>query len=309
VRYRALGRTGLRVSALSLGTASLGVEYGIAAPGEFGRPDEETSVRLVRAALDRGVTLFDTAPAYGNAERIVGRAIGRDPRAIIATKTLPCSHVVSGFGGTVISSVERSLREIDREVIDILQLPNASREMVEHPEVTRALVEAKKRGLVRFLGATVYQEDAALAIVKTGEFDTLQVAVSLLDQRKLRSVLPAASAAGVAVIARSALLKGALTPKAQWLPAELAPLRDATVRARDTLANGSWDRLPRAAMRYCLTVPRIASVLAGARTLAELDAAIEAEAAGPLGSLEVALATELAIDDERLLNPSHWPVA
>lgn len=309
MRYRPLGRTGLSVSALSLGTVSLGVDYGIAAPEGFGCPDEETAVRLVRAAFDRGVTLFDTAPAYGAAERIVGRAIGRDPRAIIATKTPVFTKAVSGFSRTVIASAERSLRELDRDVIDILQLPNATCEMVEAPEATLALADAKKRGLVRFLGATVYDEAAAQAIIKTGEYDTLQVAVSLLDQRKLRRILPAASSAGIAVIVRSALLKGVLTPKAQWLPEALAPLRDAAARARDTLANGSWDRLPQTAMRFCLTVPHVASVLAGPRTIVELDTAFEAEAAGPLDALVMARAAELAINDERLLNPSRWPVA
>jgi aryl-alcohol dehydrogenase-like predicted oxidoreductase len=74
------------VSALSLGTVSLGVDYGIDAPGGFGRPDEQDAIRLVREAVDRGVTLVDTAPAYGASERIVGLAIGGDRRVLIATK-------------------------------------------------------------------------------------------------------------------------------------------------------------------------------------------------------------------------------
>jgi len=311
MHYRPLGRTGLTVSALSLGTVSLGIDYGIEAPGAFGRPDEDTAVRVVKAALDRGITLIDTAPASGAAERIVGRATAGDPRAIVATKLAPYtgSYEASAFRRAVDASVESSLRALDRDAIDVLQLPNATREMIDNDDVTRALVDVKKRGLVRFLGATIYDEAAALAIIETGEYDTLQVAVNVLDQRKLRAVMPAAEAAGIGVIVRSAFLKGALTPKAEWLPAALAPLRDAAGRARDTLAGGSWELLPHAALRFCLSAPHVATVLAGARTLVELEAALAAEAAGPLDAQTMSAARKLAIKDDALLNPSRWPIA
>jgi aryl-alcohol dehydrogenase-like predicted oxidoreductase len=310
VNYRPLGRTGVTVSALSLGTVALGVDYGIAAPGEFGRPEEADAIRLVRAALDRGVTLIDTAPAYGDSERIVGRSAGRDPRAIIATKVALSHPAPSHLAPSHIrTSLESSLRALDRDVLDIVQIHNATRAMIDEGVVTEALLEARHRGLVRVLGASVYGEDAAMAVIGSGAYGVLQVALNALDQRMLQDVLPAATEAGVGVIVRSAFLKGVLTPKAQWLPGPLAPLRDAAVRARDLLAGGSWDRLPEAAMRFCLSVPRVASVLAGARTIAELDEALAAEAAGPFEAQVLSSAAQLALTDERLLNPSHWPVA
>lgn len=316
MNYRLLGSTGLRVSALSLGTASLGLDYGIAAPGEFGRPDEEAAVHLVRAALDRGITLIDTAPAYGNAERIVGRAIRSDSRAIIATKVSPPQLDAAGsgvgptaHGGSQLQrSLESSLRALNRDVLDIVQVHNATRELIESPAMTDALLDVKRRGLLRVLGATVYGEDAALAVVHSGAYGVMQVALNALDRRMMRKVIPAAAASGIGVVVRSALLKGALTSKAQWLPDALAALHDASLRARDTLAGGSWDRLPGVAVRFCLAAPHVASVLAGPRTIAELDIALEAEAAGPLDGPTLTRAGELAIDDERLLDPSCWPV-
>jgi aryl-alcohol dehydrogenase-like predicted oxidoreductase len=308
VNYRPLGRTGLTVSAVSLGTVSLGVDYGIAAPGGFGRPGEDEAIALVCAALDRGVTLIDTAPAYGSSERIVGRAAGRDPRAVIATKVHSPVGAVAGFGRIVITSLESSLRALDRDVLDIVQLHNATLEMIHEGAVTDALLDAKRRGLVRVLGASVYGLEAALAVIGSGTYGVVQVAFSALDQRMAETVMPAAEAAGIGVIVRSAFLKGALTPKAQWLPESLAPVRDAAARVRDLLAGGSWERLPDAAMRFCLSAPHIASVLTGARTLAELDAALAAEAAGPLNPSMLAAAAALALADERLLNPSYWPV-
>jgi len=129
----------------------------------------------------------------------------------------------------------------------------------------------------------------------------------VLDQRMMREVVPAAGAAGIGVVVRSAFLKGALTPKAPWLPDALVPLRDAAARARDALASGSWDALPRAAMRFCLSAPHVASVLTGARTLPELESALAAEADGQLDRDAMSLAATLAIDDDALLNPSRWP--
>ena len=309
MRYRPLGRTGLTVSALSLGTVALGVDYGIAAPGEFGRPGEDDAIRLVRAAIERGVTLVDTAPAYGDSERIVGLALRGRADVIVATKVNPAGTNTAAIERDVTASIESSLRALGRAALDIVQIHNATRAMVEEGVVTGALVDARRRGLVRVIGASVYGEDAAMAVIQAGEYGVLQVALNALDQRMLHTVLPAAAAAGIGVVVRSAFLKGALTPKAQWLPEPLAPVREAAARARDVLAGGSWERLPDAAMRFCLSAPTVASVLAGARTLAELDAAVAAEAAGPLDAATMTAAARLAMTDEQLLNPSYWPVA
>jgi aryl-alcohol dehydrogenase-like predicted oxidoreductase len=312
VHYRALGTTGLTVSAVSLGTVSLGVDYGIAAPGEFGRPGEREAIDLVRAAVDAGITLIDTAPAYGDSERIVGKAIGGDPRAIVATKVNVPAAAGAGrtaiAAGRVASSLEASLRALCRDVLDIVQIHNATRETIEDRAIADALLDAKRRGLIRAIGASVYGEDAALAAIESGEYGVLQVALNALDQRMRERVLPAAAAAGVAIVVRSAFLKGALTPKAQWLPEPLAPVRDAAARARDLLAGGSWEALPDAAMRFCLSVPDVASVLTGARTRAELAAAIAAEAAGPLDPSRLAASAQLALDDDALVNPARWPI-
>lgn len=314
MNYRSLGRSGLTVSALSLGTVALGVDYGIPAPGEFGRPDERASIELLRAAVDGGITFIDTSPFYGVSERLVGEALGGDPRAIIATKVWAGPGMAPGTehlspAQAIARSLAESRRVLRRDVLDVVQIRNATHAIIEEATATVALQEAKTRGEARCIGATVYDEESALAVIRDGRFDLVQIALSALDQRMLPRVILAAAAAGIGVIVRSAFLKGALTPKAQWLPEPLAPLRDAALRARDLLAGGSWERLPEAAMRFCLSVPHVASVLTGARTIAELDDALAAEAAGPFDPAVVANAASLALDDEHLLNPSHWPVA
>ena len=311
MQSRPLGRTGLTVSALSLGTVALGIDYGIQTPGEYGRPDDQAAIALLRAAVDRGITFVDTSPFYGESERLVGEALGTDSRATIATKVWAGPGMAPGTEHlTVPQAIARSItasrRVLRRDVLDVVQVRNATLAIIEDGAATAALCDAKASGLVINIGATVYDEETALAVIRDGRFDLLQIALSALDQRMLARVMPAAAAAGIGVIVRSAFLKGALTPKAQWLPEALAPLREAATRARDRLAGGFWDRLPDAAMRFCLSVPGVSSVLTGARTLEELDEAIAAEAAGPFDQTTLAGAADLALTDERLLNPAHW---
>jgi aryl-alcohol dehydrogenase-like predicted oxidoreductase len=299
VTNRPLGRTGLTVSALSLGTVPLGTNYGIGALDQLTRPGEEDAVALVRHAVERGITLIDTAPAYGDAEQIVGRAAAGDRRVIVATKV--------DARGDVAASIEASRRRLGRDVLDIVQVHSATAEVIGGGAVTRALVMARDQGSVRVLGATVYDVAAARAVIRSGEYGVLQVALSVLDQRMLRDVIPEAAAAGVGVVVRSAFLKGALTRRALWLPDALAPLRRAAERARDELAGGSWDDLPRAALRYCLSASEVSSVLVGVRTIAEVDAAADAAAAGPLDRDALTRAAALGIEQDELLNPARWP--
>jgi aryl-alcohol dehydrogenase-like predicted oxidoreductase len=291
---RTLGRTGLQVSAIGFGTVSLGIDYGIAAPGEFGRPSDGASIAVLRSALARGVTFYDTAPAYGESERLLGEALG--PEAVIATKI------------TVGEDVDRSLarsRERLKRPPEIVQIHNATVEILREGRLLSSLAAARDRGAFRFIGASVYTEAEALAAIECG-VDVLQVAYNLLDQRMAARVFPAAQKAGVGVLVRSAFLKGALTEKAAHLPDSLRELRDAADRARRTLGV-DWQGLPQVALRFCLSHPAISTVLFGARTASELEAALAALAEGPLPADALERCGGLALTDDRLLNPARWP--
>ncbi len=296
IELRNLGRTGLRVSSIGFGTVSLGLDYGIAAPGEFGRPPDEDSLALLRRAFSAGVTLYDTAPAYGESERLLGIALGEG--AVVATKVT--------IGDEVAQSLARSCSRLDRPQLDLVQIHNATVEILRGGRLLDGLEEARARGQLRFIGASVYSEEQALAAIESGRIDVLQVAFSLLDQRMAARVLPAAEAAGVGVLVRSAFLKGALTAKAAHLPPPLAPLQRAAERARDALGV-DWAGLPQMALRFCLSHRAISTVLFGARTDGELDAALDAAQAGPLPPSLLEKTAALALSDDNLLNPSKWP--
>jgi aryl-alcohol dehydrogenase-like predicted oxidoreductase len=311
--YKKLGRTDLSVSVISIGTVSLGVDYGIEVPGEFGRPEEVEAINLLKKAADEGINLFDTAPGYGTSERCLGEALRTRPDCYIATKvTIPHDsdgNILKGCTLTTFinDSLETSMKNLQRDHLDIVQIHNATVPVIHDGSIADCLLAAKDKGQINYIGASAYTEAEALAIIEAGCFDVLQVAYNILDQRMAKQVFPAAKHAGVGIIVRSALLKGVLTGKSEWLPEELSALKTAARKARDTLA-GTWDKLPETAVRFCQSASEVSSVLVGVRTNGELLEALNTAQAGSLPQPMLKAAKNLALNDDFLLNPSNWSI-
>ena len=313
MQYLSLGRTDLQVSRLALGTAAFGLDrYGIQKRGESGVVSEKNAVRLVRTAVEQGINFFDTARGYGESEAVLGKGLAACKPSVIATKvTVPPEYEKlssTDFANRVMDSLETSLRALGRDVLDIVHIHNATSRVLQECEILNILEGARAQGKLRFIGASVYGEDAALTAIRSGRVDVLQVAINLLDQRMLTKVLPEASQANVAIVARSCLLKGVLTERANLLPPHLHALKAAAKRVGEALGE-TWESLPKTAIRFCLSLPGVSSVLLGLRSLSELRAALAAEEAGPLPDTVMCRADELKLTGENLLNPSFWPSA
>jgi aryl-alcohol dehydrogenase-like predicted oxidoreductase len=300
---RTLGRSGLRVSRIALGTVALGLEYGIPTGSGGLKPDASDAERLLNRALDLGVNLIDTARAYGDSETIIGRALAsRRQEFVLASK-------VSSYPGEphrVAESVRESLRQLRTDFIDLVQIHCGAADKQPDPDTTAALLELKSAGAVRAIGASVYGEEAAAAAVRSGLFDTLQVAASALDRRLEKSLLPEAQSAGVGVLARSVLLKGALTDRWRYLPETLAPLKNA-VQQLERMCGGEVESLPELAYRYALGVPAIDSVLAGVTSESELESALRWAARGPLSAGLLAAIRAMEPLPNEILTPAYWP--
>ena len=307
--YTNLGTTDLRVSRLAVGTAAFGLDrYGIPKPGESDIAPAECVANIHRA-VEGGVNLFDTAPAYGRSENLLGEALADHKDCVVATKVSIPENVdkisQSELACRVNESLAESLRRLRREVLDVVQIHNATVPVLQQGDIVSCLERAREAGKIRCIGASVYGEAAALAAIDTGKIQILQVALSLLDQRMREKVIPAAKAAGVGVLTRSALLKGALTKRALWLPQRLRALSQASERAVKELGT-RWESLPGMALRFCLSVDGVHCVLSGVRNPAEVEDCLAACAAGPIAPDLLNKAYGLALDDERLLNPTHW---
>src|SRR4051794_27060620 len=232
MEYRNLGRSGLRVSAVGLGCNNLG------RPGT-GSESPEGAAALVGAALDAGITLFDTADIYGGrfglSEELLGAALqGRRDEAIIATKfghsSVPGDRLAwqdKGSRRYIRLAVEDSLRRLRTDYIDLYQLhtpdPHTPIE-----ETLAALDELVREGKVRYVGHTnlpAWQiADAAHVAAGGGwtPFVSAQDEYSLMERRVERDVLPASEHFGLGFLPYFPLAKGLLTGKvtrAQGAPA------------------------------------------------------------------------------------------
>jgi aryl-alcohol dehydrogenase-like predicted oxidoreductase len=310
-----LGRTGLRVSALALGTVELGLDYGIAVPGEFGRPAEDQAIRLVHSALDGGMNLIDTARAYGESEAVLGRALrGRRGEVLLATKVRTQRDDGSTPGGEELRRLMRealvtSLRLLQTDYVDIWQVHNVDAALLERRELlAEVFAGARRDGKARSVGGSTYGVEMPMAAIASDLFDMLQVTYSVLDQRLADRVLPAAAERDIGIVARSILLKGALTTRGDHLPDHLAQLRVRSRQFRDLVAEAGLEISPaQAAIAFGLAQPHIHAVLIGVRSERELREALGAAAIQLPADLLARLAA-LRLDDDDLLNPSTWDI-
>jgi 1-deoxyxylulose-5-phosphate synthase len=275
----------------------LGLAYGI----DAGKPSEQDAARLLHQALDLGVNLIDTARAYGDAEAIIGRHLaGRREEYILLSK------VQSGPAAG--EAVERSLRELRTDRIDIM-LIHCGADALPDPDTAAALLECRAAGRVRFAGASVYGEAAALAAIESDWCDCVEIAYNVLDRRPERRTLARAAERGTGVVVRSVLLKGALTPRILTLPETFEPLRNAAGQASRPVPDrpGDLSCLPELAYRFVLGHPAVHSALVGTAQIAELEAALRYAAGGPLQSEIAEHIRGLPILGEEWLNPGKWP--
>ena len=215
--YRPLGRTGEKVSVLSLGSG------GRNRLGQSRGAPREAMARLVRTALDLGINLFDTAPAYGDSEEILGNALARVDRStyLLATK------VTVTTPQEVDASVTRSLGRLRTDFLDVVQLhgvrPASYREVVD--ALLPVLHERRRAGDVRFLGITEASrhdpEHATLAMaLDDARFDTVMVTYNAGARSAEEFVLPRAAGAGTGVMVMKAVEPGAPAPAAYRFAAD-----------------------------------------------------------------------------------------
>ncbi|MCY4113622.1 MAG: aldo/keto reductase [Chloroflexi bacterium] len=293
MEYRRLGRTGLEVSLVSLGTGG---------PSRFGQERGTTPAaarRLVRRALDHGVNFFDTAQDYGDSESLLGQALDGVPRDdyLIATK---CTYrdgderVIAA--ADVSLAIDRALARLKVDVIDVMQIHGL---MGEHyDEVIErhlpVLKDAQAAGKIRFIGVTErFTHDPAHVMLRRAiaddHFDTLMVGYSLLHQGAERHVLPAAQAADIGVIIMIAVRRALSIPERLreviadlvergQLPADAVPA-DAPL---GWLVRGDVTSVVEAAYRFVREHNAVDTVLTGTSRPEHLDANVAALLRGTL---------------------------
>lgn len=273
MQYRPLASTGLEVSVLGFGAATLGNEYG--------PTDRAGAQRAVAHAIERGISFFDVSPYYGRtlAEERLGEALaGLRERVVLATKCGRYDVAEFDFRAERVErSLEESLRRLRTDRVELFQLHDV--EFVEPAilleEALPALAELKRQGKCRAIGITGYPVGHLQRLLERSPvpLDTVLSyarATPLCDDLGA-SLLPYAHARGISVLNASPLHMGALTPQGPppWHKAEPAVL-EAARRMVEALAARGLDA-PTVALRYALAEKRITSTFIGLSTEQEVE--------------------------------------
>lgn len=211
MHYRELGRTGWKVSTISFGAWAIG--------GTWGNVKDEESLAALHRALDLGVNFFDTADAYGDgrSEQLLAKLRReRSEPFLVATKAgrRLDPHVASGYTKQNLTSfVERSLRNLEVEALDLLQLHSPPTQVFYMPEVFDALDGLVKDGKLRYYGVSVEKVEEALKAIEYPNVQTVQIIFNIFRQRPLDLFFGEALRRKVGILARVPLSSGMLTGK------------------------------------------------------------------------------------------------
>ncbi|WP_426566782.1 aldo/keto reductase [Angustibacter sp. McL0619] len=290
---RPLGRTGLMVSPLTLGT----MEFG-------GKTDQDDARAVFGAALDAGINVVDTANVYGRgiSEEIVGALIKplRD-RLLLATKfSVPMDDRDPNSGGTsrraVIAACEASLRRLGTDHIDLYYIHRPSTQTAID-ETLRALDDLVRAGKIRYVGTSGFSGWQVVEALwcahdlRIARPAVEQVAYHLLDRRAERDLVPAALSHGTALTVWSPLAGGLLTgkyldgqqslgsrltPDNPWGAKHFTPAADTAVRALAEVARGVGVPLTALSLAWTLQRPGVASLVIGPRSVEQLGGLLEA---------------------------------
>jgi L-galactose dehydrogenase/L-glyceraldehyde 3-phosphate reductase len=321
---RKLGRTGLDISLLTFGCGAVG--------GLMTKGDPADQTRAVQRALELGINFFDTAPLYGDgaSETNVGRIFSElKPNVVLGTKVNVPPEGKQNIAAAIDRSIEKSLRRLRRDHVDLLQLHNSispeGRPRDLHPdvvlgEVVPAFDRLKKAGKIRFAGITAIGDTASLhRVVEARAFDTAQIVYNLLNPsggRALPAGYPAqdyrqlvvkAAEAGMGTIIIRVLAGGALSGEEARHPLgvqQVAPIGSGADYRSDVMQALQFDPAVAAAgvadkvelaIRFVASHPAVTTLQVGIATPDQFEGAAAAVAKGRLP--EAALARIRAIQD------------
>ena len=305
MELRTLGRTGWRISPIGFGAWAIGGDA-------WGSTDDRESLAALHRAIDLGVNFIDTADVYGDghSERLVAQ-VKRDRAGediIIATKAgrRLNPHVAAGYDRANLTAfVERSLRNLDTDALDLLQLHCPPGEVYHMPEVFGVLDDLTNEGKLRHYGVSVERVDEALQSLEYPNVQSVQIIFNLFRTKPAERFFAAAREAGVGIIARvplaSGLLSGKLRPDSQFAPRDHRSFNrhgeafdqgetfsgvdyDTGLRAVEELRPLALDgaTLAQTALRWILMFPEVTTAIPGARNPRQAEDNVRAATLPPL---------------------------
>jgi aryl-alcohol dehydrogenase-like predicted oxidoreductase len=304
MEYRTFGRTGWKVSAIGFGAWGIGGDV-------WGPTDDKTSLATLHRAIDLGVNFFDTADVYGDghSEQLIAEVRkARSEQIIVATKAgrrlVP--HIASGYNRQNLTSfVERSLRNLQMETLDLLQLHSPPSEVYTMPEVFGILDDLVQQGKVRFYGVSVERVDEALKAITYPNVQSVQIIFNMFRLKPSEQFFKAAREQQIGILARvplaSGMLTGKFTSSTQFDPNDHRNFNrhgeafdqgetfsgvdyetglKAVEELRTLVPDGAT--MAQFALRWILMFPEVSSTIAGAKNQQQIKDNVQAASLQPL---------------------------
>ena len=314
---RPLGRTGVNVSSLCLGTMMFGAMF---------NDDEAACIRIIHRALDAGINFIDTADVYsrGGSEEIVGKALqgGRRDEVVLATKVHAAMSENPNHAGNsrrwIVREVENSLRRLRTDWIDLYQIHRPAPD-TDIDETLAALTDLVRAGKVRYVGSSTFPPSAIVEAQWSAErrlserFVCEQPPYSILTREVEREILPVCQRYNMAVIPWSPLAGGWLSgryrvggeqpsssrsgriPRQYDLSLEVNQRKLAAVEALAALADDAGISLIHMSLAFLLAHPAITAPIIGPRTIEQLES--------QLGADQVSLSTDVLDRIDEIVAP------
>jgi aryl-alcohol dehydrogenase-like predicted oxidoreductase len=211
MKYRALGRTGWKVSEISFGAWAIG--------GAWGEVSDEESLGALNQAIDSGINFLDTADVYGNgrSHRLIAQLKkSRKEEIVVATKVgrrLPQQTVEGYSRANVTGWIEDNLRDLSTDTLDLVQLHCPPTDAYYEPELFGILDDLVKAGKIRFYGVSVERVEEALKAMEYPNLQSVQIIFNCFRQRPAELFFAQAKLKQVGILARVPLASGLLTGK------------------------------------------------------------------------------------------------
>ncbi len=262
---------------LCLGTAQLGMQYGI--NNKVGKLHKESVFEILDTAIENNIRIWDTASIYGDAEALLGEYLvdHRDTTGDIRIISKQCKSV-NGLDSRAVEKyireeLQQSLAKLHRKFLDGYLL-HSYRE-IDNLNTIRALHQLKDEGLVRGIGVSVYEIDEAEKAIEDGMIDYLQMPCSIFDQRGLTSgVFRKAKEKGITVFTRSAFLQGLLMMDEENIPDYLNGIKPYVAKLNQLLTKYNIER-KHVALKYILSQDIIDYMVFGVETKRQLEEIVQ----------------------------------
>ena len=302
-----LGKTGIEVSEIAFGGVEIGAPYGV----HKELMPQDAAVSLLKAAVDVGINLFDTARMYGLSEERIGRAFeGMREKVIISTKCshlhnndgkIPCGNMLRDF---IETSITTSLKMLKTDHFDIFLSHSSDAEILANQEVADVFASLKKRGLTRAVGVSTYGAKDTQTAIESGNWDVVQLSFNLLDQ-SCGQLFPVAQQRGVGIMVRSVLMRGILSD-AKFVYHEKVKCVEVHRQKYFNLLSPKIPNISDLATKFVLSFAEVSSVLVGIDKIEFLNKAVALADGVYLDDAMLAKIKQLAYPDPEFLNIAIW---